>query len=877
MVTCQHYQDQLWDYLFDLVEGDEAEQLRRHLIACPACQEERVRLEDDQRALARAALLDVEIPLFVAPKHDQQSVLHSEETATVPPRHWVRHAFPWLAAAAAVLLALGGWQSWFRNPAAPKLPELAAEPELATAVGKLREHLRANEQELQQAKMHEGQRHLRLQVQGPAVVHRGEEPTYLVRASNLNGDPLDVEFTARLRDTQDRVVFEKAGKASRGEGSFVIPASLNLPISGNARLEVVANGPEQEKLEQVLELQGPAYITALTLDKAIYQPEDKLFFRSVTVERYSLRPPSGKLGLIYTITTPDGKTMKPATGLTHEGGVGGAEFAVLAFYRSGEYILTVREEANRFKPVSRHFWIHRQNEALTNAKSTTKTLNVHFFPEGGDLVAGLPSRVYWQVEGLSEKDQQISGVVEDSNHREVARLEPGLRIPHEAQMLGSFVLTPSKSEVYSLKLQTAEGTSTHKLPLVVGDVTLHIKDSVIPPNQRLRVQVASTGPTRELLVAVSCRGRLLDQQVTPNFDDKRQGECVLNVPSDAFGVLRVTVLENRFGRLWPLAERLAYRMPEKPLNIQLDTDRKTYRPGEQVTLTFRTAQPTWLAASVVDESALQHVSRQSDSGLPATFLLGPSINTPADLEMSLLATHDTPESHKTLDLVLGTKGWRRFYRGSPDDVLAKSNSTSGNELGLVAMDNIEAASKRANDSLASVRQRTEASTQALLADIRKLKSSSQSEELANLVQHHQDVLQQLAFAGGQSSAVAMLAAKDRGSEQGQVNIPLGPGQIAKVVDGPGSIAFVGADNSNAQLNAKPIDQPLPIRQYAYTPGAASESQHTILWSPLLTTKDGAASVKFTLPQRAAKYQIQIEGHTATGQVGAARQILNVQK
>src|SRR5437764_15153257 len=108
MSTYQHYREQLWEYLFDLVEGDEAEQIRRHLETCSDCREEHARLEQDQKALDRAALLDVVIPLFVPPTGHDVIVLRPADSDDLPARHWLRGALPWLATAAALLLAVSG-------------------------------------------------------------------------------------------------------------------------------------------------------------------------------------------------------------------------------------------------------------------------------------------------------------------------------------------------------------------------------------------------------------------------------------------------------------------------------------------------------------------------------------------------------------------------------------------------------------------------------------------------------------------------------------------------------------------------------------------------------------------------------------------------
>jgi hypothetical protein len=59
---------------------------------------------------------------------------------------------------------------------------------------------------------------------------------------------------------------------------------------------------------------------------------------------------------------------------------------------------------------------------------------------------------------------------------------------------------------------------------------------------------------------------------------------------------------------------------------------------------------------------------------------------------------------------------------------------------------------------------------------------------------------------------------------------------------------------------------LPVRTYAYF-HKPEESPATILWQPILFTRDGHADVRFDLPPRTATYRIRVEGHSASGRLG----------
>ena len=92
---------------------------------------------------------------------------------------------------------------------------------------------------------------------------------------------------------------------------------------------------------------------------------------------------------------------------------------------------------------------------------------------------------------------------------------------------------------------------------------------------------------RELFVGAYCRGRMLDGQTVKALAN--QPVAVTLKPQEGVGgVYRVTVFEktqeggNACYR--PLAERLLYRKNQQHVEVKIDSDRKTYRPGEPVEL-----------------------------------------------------------------------------------------------------------------------------------------------------------------------------------------------------------------------------------------------------------------------------------------------------
>jgi hypothetical protein len=302
-------------------------------------------------------------------------------------------------------------------------------------------------------------------------------------------------------------------------------------------------------------------------------------------------------------------------------------------------------------------------------------LQVEFFPEGGDLVAGLPNRVYFQVRTPLGKPADLRGILlEDGKPLDVAvqtlsdDKEPGVN-----QGMGRFEFTPKEGSRYGLRVTAPAGVARqYDLPEVRrSGVILTAPEAVVAAGQPIRVTVRSSKP-QELMVGAYCRGRLLDSVHLK----EGQTEAVLKPTTGDGGVCRATVFKespanaNR-RELTPVAERLIYRQPVEKVRVALQPDRSNYVPGQPAKLTLeafdennRPAAAVVMLA-VVDKSVLAMADEKTYRTMPTHFLLTTEVRRAEDLEYAdfLLGPH--PRAAEALDLLLGTQGWRRFAEQNP--------------------------------------------------------------------------------------------------------------------------------------------------------------------------------------------------------------------
>ncbi|MCH7725769.1 MAG: hypothetical protein IH991_04710, partial [Planctomycetes bacterium] len=83
-----------------------------------------------------------------------------------------------------------------------------------------------------------------------------------------------------------------------------------------------------------------------------------------------------------------------------------------------------------------------------------QTVDLRMYPEGGDLVAGFPNRVYFEAFTPAQKPADLAGIVVDNSGKQVA----AFRSEHEGR--GRFAFTPAKGTKYVLKITEPAGIKT---------------------------------------------------------------------------------------------------------------------------------------------------------------------------------------------------------------------------------------------------------------------------------------------------------------------------------------------------------------------------------------------------------------------------------
>lgn len=286
-------------------------------------------------------------------------------------------------------------------------------------------------------------------------------------------------------------------------------------------------------------------------------------------------------------------------------------------------------------------------------------MQLSFFPEGGDLIEGLPSRLYFSAKNTLGKPADVKGRVVDDHGQAVATFSSYDR------GLGRLDFTPSTGRKYHAEVTQPVGvTERYPLPLSKAEgCVLTSYDDLEGSGPAIRVAVRCHD-ARTVIVAAMLRERLLDAAAVAV--PAGAPAVVYLAPKDEAlvrmqGVARITVFDEA---LSPLAERVVFRNRRGGINVTIEPDAKQYTPRGQVALTVRTtdaagkAVPAELAVSVVDDTVISYADDKTGHIL-SRLLLEPELPSKIE-EPKFYFDTKKEKSALAMELLMGTSGWRRF-------------------------------------------------------------------------------------------------------------------------------------------------------------------------------------------------------------------------
>ncbi|MEX0966106.1 MAG: carboxypeptidase-like regulatory domain-containing protein [Bacteroidia bacterium] len=293
-----------------------------------------------------------------------------------------------------------------------------------------------------------------------------------------------------------------------------------------------------------------------------------------------------------------------------------------------------------------------QAEAISRSMPITlNRVNLTFYPEGGDCITGLPSRIAFKAVDEHGKPVNAAGKIYDGDGNEVT----GFSNYHHG--MGAFELTPGKGTYYYARLSAPAGIdSQYVLPLPAYDG--FTVQASLPENEVVHFSIFAHYPE-----TISVVGQMRGKPLFATQMNIKAGENQLRVPVGNFpmGVAQFTFFDSYND---PMAERLVFVSDERKMKVEISTDKEKYMPREKVTMRIKTIDEhgkpvkAGLSLAVVDDKLFSYADDKSGT-LLSRMLLEPEVKGKVE-EPNFYFDHNEEKSVQARDYLLMTQGWRRF-------------------------------------------------------------------------------------------------------------------------------------------------------------------------------------------------------------------------
>lgn len=388
------------------------------------------------------------------------------------------------------------------------------------------------------------------------------------------------------------------------------------------------------------------------LDRKFYLTGETLWFKLYSVDGTLHRPLDvSKVAYVELVNDQQKPVLQAKIEMANGGGHG--SFFLPASLVSGSY--KFRAYTNWMKNFPPEYYYTEEitivNPFLTPDASPQKSATnciVEFFPEGGNLVAGIKSKVAFKIVS-SGKPGSCSGSVETTDGRTVVELSPG------ESGVGHFTFVPEAGTSYRAVLTNASGRrEINPFPkIMTSGYVMEVKDSA----QSVTITVTTKGVDDRQVSLFAHARNMIAHAETRTLQD---GRAVFMIPRDEMpeGIAHLTVFNNN---LAPVCERLFFTWPKRHLDVQVEASQKVFGTRKKVSVSINTkgdGTPTRANASLA-AYRIDSLSIQSMTDIYTYLWLNADLASNLKIRGSLADDH-TPEVYSQIENILLTDGWRRF-------------------------------------------------------------------------------------------------------------------------------------------------------------------------------------------------------------------------
>lgn len=345
--------------------------------------------------------------------------------------------------------------------------------------------------------------------------------------------------------------------------------------------------------------------------------------------------------------------------LKAENGMAAGSMELPELMKPGKYVLRAYTNWMRNEPEEYFFkkviQVHHEETELVSRDSArtanTEEVDLQFFPEGGQLIAGIPQKVAFKAIDSKGMPVSVSGTLKANQ----GELSLSFQSSHDG--MGMIEFTPMANTTYTARLNGTDFESTLPFQATEG-IAFSVDNLFNTESIMLRIQSSDTESSTPLFLIAQSRGWV---SYTMQFD-LENGEKTLAVPKSllADGMVQFTIFTQEG---MPLAERLIFNDREDLLNINIDASQTIVNARGKTELVVKVTDKEGNPVSgSFSMAAMQDINSQDEnqsSHIDEYLLLSSDlkgyIHNPA-----YYFDKNNPSRLQHLDLVMRTNGWTRL-------------------------------------------------------------------------------------------------------------------------------------------------------------------------------------------------------------------------
>jgi len=336
-------------------------------------------------------------------------------------------------------------------------------------------------------------------------------------------------------------------------------------------------------------------------------------------------------------------------------GTGNGSLVIPFSLNSGNYLLRVY--TNRMKNFDAAHFFERQVSVVNPLKSAATIadvqnphVDVQFFPEGGQLVRGLDSRIACKVTGPGGRGLPATGAVIDQQNDTVARFKT-LKFG-----MGSFIFKPASNQVYRAITKVNGGVIITDLP-VISESGYAMQATDGGQGWNISVKNADNTSADEVFLVAHTNHTVEMVQSARLSSGSANFSINKNILADGISYFTLFDSQSR-----AVCERMVFKRPATRLVVNAAAGEKVYGTRKKASIAISTSArdgksvPANLSLSVYRADELQEAEPDD---IDSYLLLRAGLKGYIESAGYYLENNDA-EATEALDNLMLSQGWTQF-------------------------------------------------------------------------------------------------------------------------------------------------------------------------------------------------------------------------